>query len=93
MASNGETEMAKGYKDIEKYDKDIDMVDPGSDGVHDLHDKNVGREAHVGSKEKETIMIDDIAYHEGGVWYLDRWWPRMKSMIIRTKSSLAELNR
>ena len=69
-----------GYTDIEKYDKDIDMVDPGSDGMPDLHGKHVGREARVGSKGKETIMIYNIAYHEGGVWYLDRWWPRMERM-------------
>ena len=22
-------------------------------------------------------MVDDKAYHEGGVWYLDRWWPSL----------------
>ena len=73
-------ETAKGYTDIEKYDKDNDMVDPGSDGMHDLHGKHVGREAHVGSKGKETIMINNISYHEGGIWYLDRWWPRREKM-------------
>ena len=54
-------EMAKEYKDIEKYDKDMDMVDPGSDSMPDLHGKHVGREALAGSKGKETIMIDDNA--------------------------------
>ena len=88
-----EIEMSRKYGDIEKYDKDIDMVDPGSDSMPDLHGKHVGREARVGSKGKETIMIDDNAYHEGGVWYLDKWWPRMERMITKTKSSLAELNR
>ena len=63
-----EMEISKEYRDIEKYDKDIDMVDPGSDSMPDLHGKHVGREARAGSKWRETIMIDDNVYHEGGVW-------------------------
>ena len=52
------------------------MVDPGSDDMPDLCGEHVGRELHVGSKGKETVMVDNIAYHDGGLWYLDRWWPR-----------------
>ena len=53
-----------------------------SDDLPDLHGNCVGRELHVGSEGKETVMINDKAYHDGGMWLLDRWWPIRKKKIF-----------
>ena len=65
-------------KDIEKS-KDEDRVDLEGDDLPDLHGEHVGKELHVGADEKETVMVDNTAYHDGGSWVVDRWWPIEKN--------------
>ena len=62
-------------KDVEKP-KDEDRVDLEGEDLPDLHGEHVGKELQVGADKKETVMIDNKAYHDGGSWVVDRWRPR-----------------
>ena len=64
-------------KDVEKP-KDEDRVDLEGEDLPDLHGEHDGKELQVGADEKETVMINNKAYHDGGSWVVDRWRPREK---------------
>ena len=62
-------------KDDVKKSKDVDRVDLNSVDLPDLHGEHVGMELHVGAVRRETVMVDNTAYHDGGSWVVDKWWP------------------